>query len=117
MKATRLLSLHRHEWLLLGIFTALNIVDIHLTIVLIGRGYLPLEANLLAEELLTAFGPPNYQFWLLWVFKIGVTFAFIVGLAILARVVPRIRRLVFTLPVYAMTVVCLNNLGCVLWLA
>lgn len=110
-------SLSRMEWALLGAFAGLNVLDCALTVQLIGKGYLVLETNMIAKAIVTVLGPPHYQFGLLWAFKILVTMGFVVGLVLLAKTVPRARKLVFIIPVCAMGAVCLSNLWSLISLA
>lgn len=90
-------------------FIGLNIIDAALTSYLVRMGYLCMEFNYM-KRLFTIWGPPHYSFEIFWLVKMLIAFGGVYIFYRLAQIAPRLQKLIFTLPVYIMTGVCIINL-------
>lgn len=90
-------------------FIGLNIIDAALTSYLVRMGYLCMEFNYM-KRLFTMWGPPSYSFGVFWLVKMSIAVGGVFVFYWLATITPHLRKLIFTLPVYIMTGVCIINL-------
>lgn len=93
---------HKLVWAFIG----LNALDALFTTLLVSRGYLYGELNPIMRDLFMT----DYSYVAFWVVKMGLALVCVPVFYLLAEVAPRLRRLIFVLPVVVLAVACIINI-------